>query len=234
MMPLSLPIRLESTGRVVWRPFSDDGRFAPTYFLRVEDQEVFVGQRGMAGIHISFHKDGTSHLTAPNHAAAEAWGMVTKTPSEWSTVDQFLPGWTRLMHVVHPEPELRPFNEEGLDGVTNLVNLPVGVGTALHVCLLRYTGAPIATEIQFDNAVHIATVVDRPNWVLEVMALLFPWPQHLRDWADAKRAVQPGSDGKSAVKPDFDRTSPSARLTKLVVMDNGVRWLYDLAVDSPE
>jgi hypothetical protein len=232
---LSLPIKLAAQGRVAWRPYSPDtGCFGPSYFLRVEGREVFIGQRGMQGIHITFHKDGTSHLTAPNQAAAGAWGMAAKTPSEWTSLDQFHPGWTRLMRVVHPEPELRNFLEDGLDGVTNLVNLPVGRGMALHVCLLLYTGAPTNTEINFDHAVHVAEAVDGPDWLLEVMALHAPWPQHLRDWADEKRRIEPGSDGMSAVKPTFDRSSPSARLTKLVVMEDGARWLYDLAADPPE
>jgi hypothetical protein len=50
-VPLSLPLKLGSSGRLVWLPFCpDDGRVGPSYFLRVTDRELFVGQRGMAGI----------------------------------------------------------------------------------------------------------------------------------------------------------------------------------------
>jgi hypothetical protein len=235
--PSSLPLRLRSEGRLAWLPFSpDDGRVGPSYFLRVRNREVYVGQRGMAGIHISLHKDGEAHMTAPDHETAKAWGFpgASRRPSEWSTLTQFHPGWTRLLHVVHPEPELRYFDEAGLDGVANLIRLPVGLGMALHVCLLRNTGALLNTRIEFDNAVHVATIEDGPDWILEVMAILEPWPQHFRDWADEKRGIPPGSHGRSAVKPDFNRTSPSARLTKLVTMDDGGKWIYDLAADSPD
>jgi hypothetical protein len=133
---------------------------------------------------------------------------------------------------VHPEPELRHFDEADLEGIANLVRLPVGLGTALHVCLLRNTGALINTRIEFSDALHVATIEDGPDWVLEVMAILTLWPQPLRDWADEMRGIPPGSHGRSAVKPDFNRTSPSARLTKLVTMDDGGKWIYDLAADS--
>jgi hypothetical protein len=103
-VPLRLPLKLGSSGRLAWLPFCpDDGRVGPSYFLRVTDREVFVGQRGMARIHITFHKDGVAHITAPDHATAGAWGFSgpAKTPSEWSSLGQFHPGWSRLLHVVH-------------------------------------------------------------------------------------------------------------------------------------
>lgn len=224
--------KLQGKGRVCWQPYNpDDGRVGPSYFLRVSNREVFVGQRAMGGIHLSFHVDGVAHLTAPNHPTAEAWGMAEKTPSEWSSLMQFHPGWSRLLHVVHPEPELRHFAEEGIGEVTDLVRLPVGRDMALHVAVLRFTGAMVNTQIDFANALHVATIEEGPDWVLEVMALIAPWPQHFREWADEKRAVTPGSDGKSAVMPGFDRPSPSSRLTKLVKMDDGAEWLYDLAAN---
>ncbi len=190
----------------------------------------------MAGIHISIHKDGTTHLTAPDHETAEAWGFpgTSRRPSEWSTIAEFHPGWSRLLHVVHPEPELRHFNEAGLESVTNLVRLPVASGMALHVCLLSYTGAPGNTRVEFDNARHVATIDDGPDWVLRVMAILDHWPLHFREWADDKRGIPPGSQSQSAVKPDFNRASPSARLTKLVTMDDGINWVYDLAPNPPD
>ena len=227
---------LVSKGRLAWLPFCpDDGHVGPSYFLRVRNRQVYVGQRGMAGIHVSLHKDGKAHITAPDHETAEEWGFpgTSRRPSEWSTLVQFHPGWTRLLHVVHPEPELRHFKEAGLEEVTNLIRLPVATGMALHVCLLRYTGALLNTKIEFDNAVHVATIEDGPDWVLQVMAILGPWPQDFRDWADDKRGIPPGSHGRSAAKPDFNRASPSARLTKLVSMEDGTQWVYDLAANPP-
>jgi hypothetical protein len=190
----------------------------------------------MAGIHISFHKDGEAHITAPDHETADAWGFPdgSRRPSEWNSLAQFHPGWSRLMHVVHPEPELRHFNELGIEGVNNLVRLPVASGMALHVCLLQYRGTLVNTRIEFDNAEHVATIDDGPDWVLEVMAVMEPWPQLLRDWADEKRGIPPGSHARSAAKPDFDRGSPSARLTKLVIMEDGGHWIYDLAANPPD
>jgi hypothetical protein len=231
-VPLSLPLKLGSSGRLVWLPFCpDDGRVGPSYFLRVANKEVFVGQRGMAGIHVTFHKDGVAHITAPDHATAGAWGFPgsAKTPSEWSSLGQFRPGWSRLLHVVHPETELRHFNEADLEGVANLIALPVDAGRALHVCLLLYKGALLDTRIEFDNAVHLATFEDGPDWVLEVMAVLEPWTRELRDWADEKRDIAPGSHERSAVKPDFNPASPAARLTKLITMEDGGKWICDLA-----
>jgi hypothetical protein len=233
---LALPLKFKSSGRIVWLPFCpDDGRTGPSYFLRVANREVFVGQRGMAGLHVTFHKDGVAHFTAPDHATAAAWGFPesTKTPSEWSSLGQFHPGWSRLMHVVHPEAELRPFIEDGLEMVENLIRLPVDEGRALHIALLLYTGAALNTRIEFDNAHHLATFEDAPDWVLEVMAILDSWTPELRDWADEKRGLGPGSHERSAVKPDYNHASPAARLTKLVKMPDGDHWLYDLAA-APE
>jgi hypothetical protein len=227
---------LQSEGRFTWQAFSpDDGRVSPSYFLRVKNREIYVGQRGMEGIHISLHHDGEAHITAPDHQTAEAWGFPdgSRRPSEWNTSAQFHHGWSRLLHVVHPEPELRHFNEAGLETVDNLIRLPVGVGMALHVCLLRYTGAPMNTRIEFDNAHHVATIDDGPDWRLEVMAILDPWSPPLRGWAEDKRGIPPGSHDRSAVKPDFNRESPSARLTKLVIMEDGSHWVYDLAANPP-
>jgi hypothetical protein len=134
----------------------------------------------------------------------------------------------------HPGPELRHFYEEGLAGVGNLVSLPVPTGMALHVCLLRYTGALMNTRIDFDNAFHLATIDDGPDWQLEVMTVSEPWTQMWRDWADEKRGVPPGSHDRSAVNPDFNRASPSALLTKLVTMEDGSKRFYDLAALEPE
>ena len=124
--------------------------------------------------------------------------------------------------------ELRYFNEVGLEGVANLIRLPVDAGRALHVCLLLYRGAPLDTRIEFDNAEHLATFEDGPDWVLEVMAVLEPWTEELRDWADEKRDIAPGSHERSAVKPDFNPASPAARLTKLITMEDGGKGIYDL------
>ena len=91
------------------------------------------------------------------------------------------------------------------------------------------------TRTEFDNAVHIATIEDGPDWVLEVMAILQPWPQHFRDWADEKSGIPPACHNRSAVMPNFNGPSPSARLTKLVTTDDGGNWVYDVAAaDSPD
>ena len=234
---LSLPLKLGSRGRLHWLAFSpDDGRVSPCYWLTVNNREAYVGQRGMPGIKISLHKTGDAHLSATDHETAEQWGFPrrSKRPSEWSTRLQFHPGWSRLLHVVHPEPELRHFREEGLEKVKPLIRLSVAPEKALHVCLLRYTGGLVNTRIDFEDAVHVATIEDGEDWRLEVMAILEPWPQESRDWAQSKRLVSPGSHGRSAVAPSFNRDSPAARLTKLVTMEDGSKRLYDLAANEPE
>jgi hypothetical protein len=89
MVSASNPLALRPEGRSAWLPFSPDyGRVGPSYFLRARNCEFCVGQRGTAGIHVSLHKDGEGHLTAPEHETAEEWGF----PSEWDTLAQFHPG----------------------------------------------------------------------------------------------------------------------------------------------
>ncbi len=224
-------------GRINWLAFSpDDGRVSPCYWLSVKNREVYVGQRGMPGIKISLHKTGDAHISANDHETAEAWGFPSqsKRPSEWSTRRQFHPGWNRLLHVVHPEPELRRFSEEGLESVKPLIRLPVAPEMALHVCLLRYTGAFVNTRIEFEDAVHVATIEDGEDWRLEVMAILEPWTQEHRDWAQRARLIPPGSHGRSAVAPGFNRDPLTGRLTKLVTIEDGSMRLYDLAANEPE
>ncbi len=54
-----------------------------------------------------------------DHGASEAWtGKVgSKWLSDWKSNHEFSPGWQELFSVIHPEPELRAFNEEGVDEV---------------------------------------------------------------------------------------------------------------------
>jgi hypothetical protein len=66
------------------------------------------------------------------------------------------------------------------------------------------------------------------------MAVLAPWPQENRDWAQNARLIPPGSHGRSASSPGFNRDSIAARLTKLVTMEDGSKRLYDLAANEPE
>jgi hypothetical protein len=235
--PPNLPIQVNAKGRVNWLAFSpNDGRVSPCYWLSTKNREVYVGQRGMPGIKISLHKTGDAHLSAKDHETAQAWKFPSrsKRPTEWSTRFQFHPGWSRLLHVVHPEPELRPFSESGLESVKGLIRLPVPPEMALHVCLLRYTGAPVNTRIEFENAVHVATIEDGEDWRLEVMAVLEAWSHEHRDWAQSARLVPPGSHGRSATAPCFNQDSISARLTKLVTMEDGSKRLYDLAANEPD
>jgi hypothetical protein len=230
-----LPRLLGPKAKLRWRAWSPtNGRVSPSYTVSVKNREVYVSQRGMRDIKVSLHKSGEAHLAFHGHDNATEWqhskGSIHL--SKWSTKYEFHPGWRRLLDIVHPEHELRLFNEEGLEGL-DVVDLPDPAGMALHVCLLVNTDAGMNTKVNFLNAIHVATI-DDDNWRLHVMAILEPWLPVHRDWARKARLVSPGSHSKSLAAPGFNRQSPAARLTKLVTVGDGGKWLVDLAANEPD
>jgi hypothetical protein len=188
----------------------------------------------MPDVKISLHESGDAFLTFVDHEKAEKWGWSgpSRRLSQWHTRSEFHPGWARLLHVIHPESELRQFNEAGLEGL-DFVDLEVGPDTALHVCLLRNIRAPVATQVSFSKAVHLANFHDGEDWKLDVMAILEPWPSHMRQWASNARLADPGGHDRSIASPTLNRDSPASRLVKLVTDADGGESIYDLAANEP-
>jgi hypothetical protein len=221
----------EGRGRLRWRAISPEhDQVSPVWTLSVKNREVYLAQRGMRDIKISLHKSGDAHLAFVDHekAAAWEWPESSRHLSEWSTRGEFLPGWSRLIHVVHPAPELRGFREDGIEHL-EFFDFEVDRRKALYMCLLRNTGAAIRTTITFDDAVHVATFHDGKDWSVAVMAIQNPWLEHSRAWATRARTVPPGSHERSIASPNLDVDSPGARLVKFTKDSDGGRSIYDLA-----
>jgi hypothetical protein len=132
---------------------------------------------------------------------------------------------------VHPEVELRLFEESGLEGKT-LVNFPVGKGDALHVLVLG-AQLPVA-PLAFSAAKHAATLAVDGDTRVAVMAIPKSWTVGAQLLAEA-RARDDGSTPPNYSPPDqsIDKISPSARFTVHGTHANGgLRFVIDAAGSS--
>jgi hypothetical protein len=224
-------------GAVRWRVVSSDGRVSPSFKLRIQGHDAYVAQRSLKNIKVSLHtKTGDAHAAFMDHETSEAWtGEVgTKWLSDWKANHEFVPGWQELFSVIHPEPELRKFDEDGIDKVEDLIDLPVPAGMSLAMTLFRSHPVAQATQVTFEDACHVATF-DAGELQFHLMALLHPWTGEHRQWASNARRINPGTTSYSLAPPGgFNIDSPAARLLKLVKNTHGGRWYVDLAAKEPE
>jgi hypothetical protein len=208
-------LQLGPKGVVRWRAFANGGRVSPSFRLWIQGNDAYIAQRSLKDIKVSLHtKTGHAHAAFMDHEASEAWtGKVgSKWLSDWKADHEFAPGWQELFSVIHPEPELRVFNEEGIDAVEGLINLPVPDGRSLAMTLFRSHAVAQASQVTFDNACHVATF-DTGALHFHLMALVHPWTDEHREWATNARLVKPGTAGHSFAPPNgFNINSPAARL----------------------
>jgi hypothetical protein len=230
-------LQLGPKGAVRWRVFASDGRVSPSFKLRIQGDDAYVAQRSLKDIKVSLHtKTGDAHAAFMDHETSAAWtGEVgSKWLADWKANHEFVPGWQELFSVIHPEPELRDFDEDGIDKVADLIDLPVPTGMSLALTLFRSYPVTQASRVTFEDARHIATF-DTGELQFHLMALLHPWTEEHRQWASNVRQIKPGTTDHSIAPPGgFDIDSPAARLLKLVKNTHGGRWYVDLAAKEPE
>jgi hypothetical protein len=233
---LALPMMVERGGEFRWRVQSSDGtrRSASWRIWTAKNSpDVYVAQRQLAGkMKISLHADGNSHAGFTSNEISKSWqGEVpggSRHLDKWRRPSEFAPGWTNLYEIVHPEAELRSFEESGLEGKT-LVNFPVGEGYAIHVYVL---GArfPIA-DLTFSDGKHAATLVVDDDKRVAVVAILQPWTAGAQLLAES-RARDERSTPANFTPPNqvIDKDSPSARFTVHGThADGGGRFVIDAA-----
>jgi hypothetical protein len=204
-------LRLGPTGAVRWRALSTDGRVSPSFKLWIQGDDAYIAQRSLKDIKVSLHtKTGDAHAAFMDHETSEAWtGEVgSKWLSDWKANHELMPGWQELFSVIHPEPELRAFDEEGIDEVKGLINLPVPNGMSLAMTLFRSHPVARASRITFQDACHVATF-DTGELQFHLMALVHPWTEAHREWATNARLIEPGTTKYSLASPSgFNIDSP--------------------------
>jgi hypothetical protein len=227
-------LKLGPKGEVRWRAFSPDGRYSPSFKMWVQGEDVYFAQRSIKDMKVSLHtKTGDAHAAFNTHEASAAWtGKLggSKWISDWNAAHEFTPGWREVgFSVLHPETELRPFIEQGIDKVNGLINLFVPADMALAMTVFKVEPVEQATSVTFSQAIHVATFA-ADGWDFHLMALLQPWTAEHREWARKARLVKPGTTDYSLAPPEgFNIDSPSARLLKLVSTTNGGKYYVDLA-----
>ncbi len=236
---LALPMMIKRGGELRWRAQSPDGvRRSASWRIWTgkNSPDIYIAQRQLAGtIKISLHADGNFQAGFVSNDVSKSWqGEIpggTRHLDKWRRPLEFAHGWTHLFEVVHPEVELRPFVETGLEGKT-LVNFPVVKGDALHVCVLG-AQLPVA-PLAFSAAKHAATLVVDDDKRVAVMAIPMSWTVGAQLLAEA-RARDGGSSPPNYLPPDqsIDKLSPSARFTVHGTHDNGeLRFVIDAAGSS--
>jgi len=232
--PQELPLDLGPNGEVRWRAVSIDGRVSPSFKFWAWKQEAYLCQRSLPEIKISLHAED-AHAAFVDHPTLEAWvgRPGSRYLEEWKAPDEFHPGWVELFEVVHPEPELREFEELGVEKV-DLVELPVPPDTALHMIVLRNRDPGFATQVTFEDACPVATIHAKDR-IFRLIAQVRPWDHDQREWARRARLDESGNRSRSLIPPrGFNRNSPAARLLKLASSSDGSRWYVDLAANEPD
>jgi len=229
-------LKLGPKGVVRWRAVSADSRVSPSFKIWTNGHDAYVAQRSLKDLKVSLHKDGNAHAGFTHHETAEAWtGKAgSKWLSDWTAPAASIPGWQELFAVIHPEPELRTLNEEGIDNVKGLVQplVPDGMATGMH--LFRSEPVVQPRRVTFADAIHVATF-DSGDIEFHLMALLHTWGEEQREWASKARLAEPGGGEHSLAQPGgVNPASPTARLLKLVTTTEGGKWYVDLAGHPPE
>jgi hypothetical protein len=225
----------ERGGEFRWRVQSPDGvRRSASWrvWTAKNSTDVYVAQRQLVGeVKTSLHADGNFHAGFVSNEVSKSWqGQIpggSRHLDKWRRPSEFAHGWTHLYEVVHPEVELRPFKETGLEGKT-LVNFPVGKGHALHVYVLE-AQLPVA-DLTFSDAKHAATLVVGDDKRVAIVAMFQPWTVGAQLLEEA-RAREDESVPPNYSQPgqSFDKHSPSARFTVHGTHVNGDRFVIDAA-----
>jgi hypothetical protein len=194
--------------------------------------DVYVAQRGLVRqVKISLHADGNFHAGFVSNDISKAWqGEIpggSRHLDKWRRPPEFAHGWTHLCEVIHPEAELRPHEEPGLEG-KRLVAFPVGEGYALHVYILG-AQLPVA-PLSFTAAKHAATMVVDDDKRVAVVAMPQRWT--VGEWLlHEARSRDDETAPANYMPPDqsIDKESPSARYTVHGSHVNGLRFVIDAA-----
>jgi hypothetical protein len=197
---------------------SDPTRHSASWelFTSRSSGELYLAQRELgADIKVSFHRSGAFQTSFVDNATSFEWQGVVEGGSrhldQWQQPPEFAPGWTLVFEVIHPEPELRVFDDIRLSGKPH-VSFPIGGGHATHVYVLR-AQSPIAT-MTFSGAIHAATLELDANTAVVVVAMFQKWAvgaELLQRARERSGGDAPANFAKPGV--EFDPTSTSARFT---------------------
>jgi hypothetical protein len=235
--PASEPFRVVTKNRPLrWRAVSEDGRSSPSWKLWIYGNDVYLCQRSLGGdLKISLHESGTFQTSLINGDKATEWLGPNRSRhlDRWERMPEFFIGWTRLIEVIHPYPELGQFEELDIQKVDH-VALPVPLGMALHMVVLLSRPVDVMTKIEFENCVHVAQI-ELSGQVAHVMGILQPWGATERAIAENARSRPMGVHPRSIVPPNasVDPTAPQSRLLTSGLHVDGHRYFLDLAASSP-
>jgi hypothetical protein len=170
---------------------------------------------------VSLHEGGEHRVAFVSNDVSKEWQGIqpdgSRIVDSWERGPELVPGWTKLYEVIHPETELRTFQETGLRDV---IDLEVSPGHSLHVVLLE--GRTDAEGIRAQATKHLATFELDESAALALVAMLRPRDEGLVDVADDVPDFKPP-------ERETDPASPGLRLSRFGVRDDGSRFVIDAA-----
>jgi hypothetical protein len=207
---------------------ADDGRRSEAWTVwtsrRTLDAYVTARRLGRAWrtcMHASGHWHSGFHGPAPPTTATD---VPTTFRDLWMRPSDFAPGIRQGVEVMIPDVELRRW-PVGMADDKPVVRIPAP-GPARATCVdLVFMDAAQPTDLEVDDAIHVASLAFNDGSVMHVVARRLPWAPEDEVWAGAQRAALIGR------LPSAARLLPRPRAIIMGKHADERRFMLELAVD---